>query len=264
MWPRLLRGWKNGFRFFPDDVVGVINDFFAKFGQNLSDWLGGLAAPITTGAVNFAKNLPGALVFLVTTVLATFFFSKDWAKIRALIQRVLPKSGNRALRFMKNEMIHALISYFKAQFKLMGITFMELLAGFILLRQPYAIFLAALISVIDMLPVLGTGTVLIPWAVISLLMKDYRLAIGLAAIYLVCMLVRQLLEPKILGRQIGIHPLVTLICIYAGLRLYGFLGMILLPVAFLILRNFYYAGAFDWLTGGDRLSPAELAKFKEK
>lgn len=258
-----MEGLEKWVSFFPDDVVGVINDFFAKFGQNLSDWLGGLAAPITTGAVNFAKNLPGALVFLVTTVLATFFFSKDWAKIRALIQRVLPKSGNRALRFMKNEMIHALISYFKAQFKLMGITFMELLAGFILLRQPYAIFLAALISVIDMLPVLGTGTVLIPWAVISLLMKDYRLAIGLAAIYLVCMLVRQLLEPKILGRQIGIHPLVTLICIYAGLRLYGFLGMILLPVAFLILRNFYYAGAFDWLTGGDRLSPAELAKFKE-
>lgn len=188
---------------------------WAKF-VRLAGWPGG-AHYHRRG--EFCQKPARALVFLVTTVLATFFFSKDWAKIRALIQRVLPKSGNRALRFMKNEMIHALISYFKAQFKLMGITFMELLAGFILLRQPYAIFLGGAHFGDRHAAGAGHGhgahslggyqpfdEGLPPghWPCGNL----FGLHAGAPAF-----------GAEILGRQIGIHPLVTLICIYAGLRL---------------------------------------------
>lgn len=243
----VLQQAKDWLNLLPDEVVGWLGEAARNLGSTVSDWLGSLVAPVTSGAISVAKLLPSVLVFIVTTVLASFFFSSDAIKISNKLKKWMPKSTNKFLKIFKNEMISALGAYLKAQLKLMGITAVELLIGFILLRQPYAIFLALAVALIDTLPVFGTGTVLIPWALVSFFMRDFRMGIGLAVLYLVCLLVRQLLEPKILGNQIGLHPLVTLTCVYVGLQLFGILGMFLLPVAFLIIRNFYYAGAFDWL-----------------
>ena len=124
----------------------------------------------------------------------------------------------------------ALFGYLKAQLKLMGFTFLLLSAGFVLLRIPYGLLWAALVSLVDAFPILGTGTVLLPWSLICLLQQDTPRALGLLGIYTVITLTRSLLEPKLVGKQLGLDPLTTLISLYAGYRFFGLPGMLLAPL----------------------------------
>jgi len=127
------------------------------------------------------------------------------------------------------------------------IVFTELLIGFSLMRLKYVVVLAVIIAFIDILPVFGVGTVLLPWGLTCLVMQDYRLGISILAMYAICFTVRQLVEPKILSSQIGLHPLLTLLSMYAGLQVFGILGMILFPLSLIILINMYKSGLFDGL-----------------
>ena len=129
------------------------------------------------------------------------------------------------------------MKYLRAYFFIIVITFSELYLGFLILDVEYAVGLALLIAVVDILPVLGTGTILIPWTLICFLKKDFYLGIGLAIMYLVIAVIRQIIEPRIVGRSIGLHPLVTLASMYVGLKLGGLLWLILLPVAVNVLKN---------------------------
>ena len=125
--------------------------------------------------------------------------------------------------------------YIRAQLIIMTIVFTILLIGFSILGVKTAVLFAFIIAVIDMIPILGTGTVLLPWAVISLLQSNYKLAVGLVIIYLVVLLTRQLIEPKIVGSQIGLHPLATLLAMYTGYKLIGMFGMILGPITAILI-----------------------------
>ena len=118
---------------------------------------------------------------------------------------------------------------------IISITFFELLAGFFLMRQPYALVLALLIAIVDALPILGVGTVLVPWAVICLFSGETGMAISLCVLYGVILVVRNVVEPRIVGGQLGLHPFVALLCIYFGYRIAGFAGMFVLPVLVLVL-----------------------------
>ena len=133
---------------------------------------------------------------------------------------------------------NALGGWIKAQLKLMGITFLILTAGLLLLGVEFSILFAGLISLIDALPVFGVGTVLIPWAVISFLRQDTYRAVGLLILYGAAALTRTSLEPRLIGKQIGLNPLITLLAMYAGYRLCGIVGMILFPVRAILLRQF--------------------------
>ena len=108
---------------------------------------------------------------------------------------------------------------------------MELFVGLLLLRVPYAFLLALLIAVVDILPVLGTGTIVIPWGIITLILGNFPLGIGLLILYAIITVVRQSLEPRVVGHQIGLHPLITLISMFVGVSLFGFLGLFGLPIA---------------------------------
>ena len=120
-----------------------------------------------------------------------------------------------------------------------GITFLELLAGLYILRIKYAPLLAALISVIDILPVLGTGTVLVPWAAAELLARDTAAGIGLLVLYAVITVIRNFAEPKIIGKEMGINPLFTLLAMFIGLKLFGFAGILLLPITLIVVVKYY-------------------------
>jgi sporulation integral membrane protein YtvI len=126
--------------------------------------------------------------------------------------------------------------YLKAYLLLFLLTFSELFLGFSILRVEYALLLALLVSLVDLLPVLGVGIVLVPWSIVMLLQRDYRLGAGLLILYGTVLLVRQIMEPRLVGKSLGLHPLITLFASYAGWRLFGVLGMLLGPVLALAIK----------------------------
>ena len=134
------------------------------------------------------------------------------------------------------------LKYIKSYMILMVITFVELSAGFLILGIEYAIGLAALIALIDLLPVLGTGGVLIPWLIINIILGNYGLAISLLVLYVVITVIRNILEPKIIGQQIGVHPLAMLVSMYVGLRLFGFVGVFAMPILLVVIKGFRESG----------------------
>ena len=131
----------------------------------------------------------------------------------------------------------ALWGWLKAQGILCGVSFLILLIGFLLLRLPNAPLLALLVALVDAVSLLGTGTVLIPWALVRLLQSDHRQAIGLLITYAAAMLTRTVLEPRLVGKQLGLDPLLTLICLYAGYYFWGFGGMLLSPVICVVIKE---------------------------
>ena len=143
---------------------------------------------------------------------------------------------------MKDNLLSTLSKWFKAQCILLGVTFAELLAGLLLIRQPYALLLAAAIALIDALPVFGTGTVLLPWAAVCLLLQHTPKAFSLVAIYAVITLVRSFLEPKVMAAQVDLPPLAALMAMYIGFCTFGVGGMIFFPLALLFLKQLHDAG----------------------
>lgn len=222
-------------------ILQIQNEFTTYFASAI----GVFGKPTAQAAGNFAKNLPSSLISIIMTILSAYFFIADRDKIIALVNERIPYSIRKSFNAILDEFRHAVGGYFKAQFKIMFVVAVILLIGFSILRIEYAILLALLISLLDFLPFFGTGTVLIPWALIKLLSADYRIAIGLVIIYGVSQLVRQLIQPKLVGDSIGLDPLSTLIFLYIGYKIKGVLGMIIAVPVGMIIINLYKNGIFD-------------------
>lgn len=181
-------------------------------------------------AGNLLSHIPDSALSLGTAVISGFMISAKLPKIKAWLSRRLPKEKLRPILDAGKRMKNAVTGWLLAQCKLMGLTFAILSLGFLLLRIPYALLWALGVSVVDAFPVLGTGTILLPWALICFLQNDGARAIGLLGIYTVVSLTRSALEPKLVGRHLGLDPLVTLMALYAGYKLWGIGGMILAPL----------------------------------
>lgn len=194
-----------------------------------------------TAAGALAAALPGVFLFCGTTALAVFFTTGSYPRIMAFFRRQLGTRLDRA-RGVKANLLSTLGKWFRAQAILLGVTFCELLAGFLLMGQRYALLLAAVTALVDALPVFGTGTVLLPWAAACLLLGQAPRAVALAALYAVISAVRSFLEPKVMAAQAGLPPLAALAAMYAGFRAFGVAGMILLPVALLFVKQLHDQG----------------------
>jgi len=226
----------------PSEVIKVLGGAVS----NISNSLAGFTEHIIKGVYTTAVSLPQILIFILITILATYFISSDRSMIQTFIKNQLPKKWIKKLAKIKIEMFSMLFGYIKAVLMLMSVTFIELFIGFSFIHIRYALLLAFLVAFIDALPVLGTGSVLIPWALINYINGDFRLGTLLLILYLVIFIVRQMIEPKIIGQQIGLHPLITLAAMYAGLQLAGITGLILGPVTFLLIKSILGDGS--WLT----------------
>lgn len=176
------------------------------------------------------RQVPDSALSLGTAMISSFLISAKLPKIRNWIAHHFPKERLRPLLKTFAQLRRAVGSWFLAQLRLAGVTLLILAAGMLLLRIPYALLWAAGICLVDAFPVLGTGTVLIPWGLVCYLQGDRARALGLVGIYVVISLTRSVLEPKIVGKQLGLDPLVTLFALYAGYRLWGLWGMILSPM----------------------------------
>jgi len=222
-----------------DWLPATITDNIGSIISNLSNTLMGILNSIVGGAFATAVSLPETLVFILITILATYFISSDKEKINDYIRSQLPESWLNKIITVKNDMFSAIFGYLKAYLIIMSITFVEIFIGLSIIRVRYSLLLALIISIIDILPILGTGTVLIPWSLYSFFTGHIRMGIAILILYVIVTIVRQLIEPKIISHQIGVYPLLTLMAMYAGLKLMGVLGLLLGPLTFLLLKNIF-------------------------
>lgn len=205
-----------------ENVYELLSDGSTLLGK-LTAWLLGLAGSLLS-------HVPDSALGLGTAILSAFLISAKLPQIRKWLLRQIPKERLRALLDTLHRMRRVLGRWLLAQCKLMSVTFVIVAAGLVLLRIPSGLFWALLIALVDALPILGTGTVLIPWAIVCFLQGDSVRAIGILSIYITAALTRSMLEPKLIGKHLGLDPLVTLIVLYIGYRLWGVGGMLLAPL----------------------------------
>lgn len=193
----------------------------------------------------FAKSIPNMVVSGIMGFLATYFFIADRDRLEGLIAEHLPESFQEKTLQMYGHILKAVGGYFKAQFKIMGVIYVVITIGLFILKVNYAWLIGFGIAFLDMLPVFGTGTVLMPWAAIKFFSGNYGTAAGMVALYVVALLAHQLIQPKLIGESVGMNPFATLFFMYVGYQFSGVAGMIIaIPVGMLLI-NFYKAGAFD-------------------
>ncbi len=183
------------------------------------------------------RVLPTSLFSFVVFLLASVYLCADFQEVNAFLLSRIPQQWCFRLHAGKRQFLRYLLRYLRAYGLLLVLTFVQLLVGLSLLRLPYALGLAFLIACIDILPVLGVGTVLLPWGAVYLLLGNYYVGFGLWILFCVITVVRQVAEPHILGAQIGLHPLPTLLATYLGFRLLGFLGLLIAPLLFCSVSN---------------------------
>ena len=211
-------------------------DQFFQGGQALFSRVCEQALRIVSAAV--AKT-PNAFLFLVTAILSSFMFAAELPALRTFAKRAVPHRWTHHVAACVRVIRQAFGSWCIAQLKLMGVTFVVLTVGLFLLHFQYALLLGTLIALIDALPIFGTGTVLIPWGVFQFLEGDLRCGIGLLVLYGVAALIRTALEPRLIGKQIGLSPLLTLLALYMGYKFCGIWGMILFPIGAMLLRQLW-------------------------
>lgn len=192
-----------------------------------------------------ASNVTNGLVGTVVMLISAYVFIADKDKIISDFAKFVPEKIRITIRQIHDHLLEAVGGFLKAQFKIMGIIFLILLCGLILLGSPYAFLFALLIAFLDLLPVFGTGFVLIPWAIVDLLNSDYRSTVILVILYVICLFARQLLQPKIIGHDMGFSTLQTLVLIYVGYKFAGVKGMILALFVGIIFLSLYRLGLFD-------------------
>ena len=200
----------------------------AKLYERLFSWASGVIG-----------RLPDAILFAATAVLSSFMLSGELPAIRGWLQRVLRPAWTERLRTLGGHVRATLGGWLKAQLKLMGITFLILNVGLLLLRVRYPMLGALAITLVDALPVFGTGTILIPWALALFIRGETRRGIGLVILYGAAALSRQALEPRLVGKQVGLAPVLALLALYAGYRLLGVGGMIVFPLAAMLFKQLW-------------------------
>ncbi len=183
------------------------------------------------------SNFPLYLISVIFTIVLSVFISVEYNNITAFIKRQLPENFNSTFTEARIFLTGTLWKMIKSYMIIMCITFIELLTGLSILRVNYALPIAAIIAVLDIMPIIGTGGILIPWAVVELFLKNYHLGIGLLILYVAVTIIRNIVEPRIVGHQIGLHPIITITTMYAGLRLFGFFGFLIAPVIAILVKH---------------------------
>lgn len=244
-WEDIRRNVSVIYEKIPENIQDSLSETYDGVVSSLGDVVSKLGAPTVTAVGNFAQNIPSVLISIIMTILSAYFFIADKERVELAILKHTPESVKKYTRLMVDEFRHIVGGYFMAQLKIMVIIMAILIVGFLILRTKYAILLAILIAILDMLPFFGTGTALVPWAIFKLLSGDYKVAIGLFVLYGITQLVRQIIQPKIVGDTIGLDPLATLAFMYIGYKGMGVLGMIIAIPIGMILINLYRLGAFD-------------------
>ncbi|MCM1541956.1 MAG: sporulation integral membrane protein YtvI [Blautia sp.] len=240
-------GHKFGVLFnkFPADIKEGFADAADSIAESLGDFFGKIGTPTIAAAGSFARQLPSMFIGLIMALLSAYFFVAERNTIGDWFRKHTPAVIQMRFRTVRRSLKKSVGGYLKAQLKIEVWMYLLLTIGLGLLKVNYFALIALLIAFMDFLPFFGTGTVLIPWAVIKVLTGDFKMAIWLLVMWGVGQLARQLIQPKIVGDSIGVPPLPTLILLYIGYKIGGIVGMILAVPLGLLIYTMYQEGAFD-------------------
>ena len=224
------------FKKLPDEFASAADTLWSGFLTRLASVAGGAVSSFAGAAV---KRAPSFLLSCIISVVAGCYIAADFRGLSKFVGGVIGKKTYDNCIKIKNILVGSVLGLLKGYAVLMLMTFLELFAGLLILRVKYALLLSLLIAVIDILPVLGTGTVLIPWGIAEILFKNTGLGIGILTLYAVITVIRNFAEPKIIGKQMGINPLFTLLSMFIGIKLLGFAGVIIFPTALIVTVKYY-------------------------
>ena len=207
----------------PKEVADII-------GSSLDSLISGATASLASGATRLISGLPTVFLFLIVTIISIIYLALDYDGIRGFIFGLLPRKLSSRMSDIRHGLISVTGKYIRSYGLILLITYCIIFIGLGLLRVEHSPIIALLVAFLDILPVIGVGTVLVPWSVISLALGNKFLGIGLLLLFIVNAVLRQLIEPKILGKSLNLHPLVSLGAIYLGYAIFGFMGLFILPL----------------------------------
>ena len=223
-------------------IIGLDNNTVEQITTVINEGLGAIASGISSASVklatwisNLAISIPGFFIRVVLMIISSYFIAVDYKLIIGFVCDQLPKSTVKLVGEIKNYIFGTLWFCIRSYFIIMSITFIELSIGLSIIKIPNPILIAFIIAIFDILPVLGTGGVMIPWMLISLLDGQFTRAVGLAVIYIAITVIRNIIEPKIVGVQLGIHPLITLMSMFVGVNTLGAIGLFGFPIGISLL-----------------------------
>lgn len=253
--PERIEGFSNRISL---GIFNFTNSFLPSFSQSINYWVSVFLKNFDTFATNTAKNmlpyladtlinifskLPGVFLFTGVTLISFFYISNDYKTVTRFFTSQFSSKHLKFLSEIKEQFLTTVFGILRAYFILMLMTFLECLAGFSVLGIQYATLLAFITALIDILPILGAGTILIPWGITNLVLGNYRLGLSIISLYVIIIVIRQFAEPKILGGFVGLHPLATIISMYFGIKLAGISGLFLFPLAVVIIKNLNESGS---------------------
>ena len=237
--------WSNVIDTLPQEVVETAENLGEMIGTHMGVLVGELGMPSADSVGAFAENIPGVIIAVIMCLLSSYFFVAEKNYVSNILRRIIPDTWKKRCILLKQTTIDVMAGYVKAQLKIEIWIYVLMVVGFLFLKIRYSYLVAIPVAILDMLPVLGTGVILIPWAIFKLLSGEYVFGIGLCVIWVIGMLVRQIIQPKIVGEVLGMEPIPTLVLLYVGYKLAGVVGMIVaVPFGILVLAM-NEAGFFD-------------------
>ena len=219
------------------EVAQMVNDAFPSVVSSIGSTVSSASMRIVTQLSGWVTKLPSRLLSTLICVIATIFMTLDYHRMTAFLLRQVPERPRHVISEARATLSTVIRKYGRSYGIIMGITFLEILAGLLILRQKNAVLIAIAIAVFDIFPIVGAGMILGPWGIVSILGGSVGKGVGLLLIYVVEIVVRQVIEPRIVGRQVGLHPLITLISMFVGSKLFGGVGLLGLPITCAIVAS---------------------------
>jgi sporulation integral membrane protein YtvI len=240
---------------FYDSLTAFYSSLDEEVQRNISEYVENLSSGIVEraslaltgfmeGLVAFLRAVPLIAAAFVISLIASFFISKDWYKWRERVGKLIPDPVRKRGIAVIEDLRSAIFGFIKAQLTLISITFAIVLVGLWIMRVEYALTISLFVGLVDLIPYLGPGLIFIPWIVYLFFTGEYAMVLGLSILYALVVLQRQMMEPKILGDNVGLDPLTTLFALFVGFSLFGMFGLVIGPVIMVILGALHRAGVF--------------------
>lgn len=229
----------------PKNIQNSLSNVTNQIGSYLGDFFSHISSPTITAVGNFAKRVPSVIIGVIMALLSAYFFVAERDEVGQWLKTHAPESIRKRVDILKRSLVKAVGGYVKAQLQIEIWMYLLLVIGFSVLQVNYTLLIALGIAILDILPFFGTGTVMIPWAIIKILSGDYQMALGLLIIWGLGQLARQIIQPKIVGDSVGMPPIPTLLLLYIGYKISGVIGMIIAVPIGLIIATMYEEGVFD-------------------
>lgn len=219
------------------DTAAAYNVVAANVTQTLGQTVANISKQVVTSVTNITFKTPAFLLHMLIAVIATFFLSIDFPKVKAFLMLQLSEKNRDLVHNIRVHLGRTLWRYTRSYALILVITFAEISLGLLIIGMQNAFAIAAAIALFDILPVVGSGLVLLPWTIVSFVSGNYPHAIGLGILYIVVIIVRNIIEPKIVGDRVGLHPLVTLLSMVVGTFVFGGIGLLGLPITLALMQS---------------------------